>query len=343
MVKSTKVQEKTEPAPVENVKVNNSKKNLFRIAYLLVATLILYTVWKNPELIDKTREMLKSKPVTTEVTQPVEQNQKDLEILTQQIQQLQNQLLASQNMPENTASSDYSKVTERLDAIEKNNLNVIDSKADVAVVLGLITRLDDAEKELNNLAKVSDENALILTAAMLVKDSAERGGSFVYEAEVLKQLTENRTQLKDAVETISKVSSQGINTKLYLVNEFESIYKSLLKEQKADFEKTWKDRLNSKISEIIKVKHVNGEKTPEFKANEALEQVNKYVEGENLNKAIEELGKPANQDLLKNESLKSWYDQVQAKVKFSEAISKISTYTLASMKVNFIKKETNND
>lgn len=48
-----------------------------------------------------------------------------------------------------------------MDAVEKTNLNVIDSKADVATVLGLLTRVDKLEDKLDKMAKVTDEGALI--------------------------------------------------------------------------------------------------------------------------------------------------------------------------------------
>lgn len=65
---------------------------------------------------------------------------------------------------------------------------MIDSKADVATVLGIITRLDKIEERLDTLAKISDDGALVLTATMMVKESSENGTNFAYEAEILQQL-----------------------------------------------------------------------------------------------------------------------------------------------------------
>ena len=152
---------------------------------------------------------------------------------------------------------DFASLNEKISAVEKINLNTIDSKADVQTVLGILTRVDKVENKLDNMAKITDESALILTATVLVKDAAERGGNFVYEAEVLQQLAVKNTNLKEQLQTIYKFANDGIYTKSYLINEFESIYNALLREQKKELEITWKDRLIAKDNEFVKVKKVN--------------------------------------------------------------------------------------
>ena len=47
--------------------------------------------------------------------------------------------------------------------------------------------------------------------------------------------------------------------------------------------------------------------------------------------------------MLENASLKKWIANARARVEFDNAVTKISSYSLALMKVNYIKKETIND
>ena len=147
---------------------------------------------------------------------------------------------------------DADALNQRMEALEKVNLSVIDSKADIATVFGMVNRLDKMEENLQTLTKFTDESALILTGAMLVKDSAERGNDFVYEAEILRQIAEKNQKVKAPIEVISRYAAEGIRTNQYLINEFESIYAALLKQQKEEFEQSWKDRINSKLNEIVK-------------------------------------------------------------------------------------------
>lgn len=96
-----------------------------------------------------------------------------LETLRQEVGSLQRQLADMQYRLENQAPTtanvmiddeSLAEMKDRLNAIEKQNLNVIDSKADVALVLGLLTRMDKAEAQMGKLAKISDDGALILSA-----------------------------------------------------------------------------------------------------------------------------------------------------------------------------------
>ena len=234
------------------------------------------------------------------------------------------------------------KLDEKIVNIEKLHINTIDSKADVKTVLGLVNRMDRTENKVNNMAKVTDESALVLTATVLVKDAASRGGDFIYEAEVLQQLASGHT-FKEPVSVIVKHSKSGIYTKSYLINDFESIYKSLLKKQKVEVEKNWKDRLNSKLNEFIQVKKVNKEEAVQ-KADDLLFTTakNLVVSGD-FSKAIKIIAQIKDAVVADDESLKIWVVNAKNYDEFSSAISRISASSLAIMKVNFIKRETNND
>lgn len=317
-----------------------SKLHRIKIAFIklvILAAIIAagYGMWKNPQIVEQIKGMFQSKEPTSELT------------VEQQVRQLQNQLVVLQNQlneyssreVKNAAGDDIIALQERMRTLEKTNLNVIDSKADVAVVLGLLTRLDKAEGKLDTLAKVTDNSALVLTAAMLVKDSAERGGSFNYEMEVLNQLGADNLKLKQPLAEMSKYAAKGIVTQERLDKEFSSIYKQIIKQEKEAFEQTWTDRINSKLSEIVQIKKVN-EKAPKFEANQNLEKIRQLVNEHNISAAIAELEKPSNADLLKDEKLKSWLEEARSREDFYDALTQITAGSLAIMKVNFLKSQT---
>lgn len=316
--------------------IKKLKKGIKIVVFAAVIGSIGYGLWKNPQVIEKIRGGFESKVQSQEEIQKITEEallREEVNTLKIQVSNLQRQIIEQQ---------DTSALEEKFANLEKNNLNIIDSKANIATILGVITRMDKAEQKLDTLARVTDESALILTTTLLVKESADRGGSFEYEAEMLQQVASNNLKLKEPIASIVKYSTTGVDTTQYLQNEFEIVYAKLLELQKMEFEKTWKDRLNNKISEYIKVKKVN-EKDPEFKANLELEAVKKAVDVGNIKKALTNLENIKNKELLNEDSLKNWMVEAQAKVEFTNAINKISAYYLASMKINFIKKETNND
>lgn len=319
------------------------KFSIRKIVYWVVVLLVIYFVWKNPQVVDKYIDYAKSLN-NSQVVEEV--NETNINDLSMQISQLQNEINSFKNVPQPVAvgvsPEELQNFESRIEAIEKQNLNVIDSKADVATVLGLVTRLDKAEENLDKLAKVTDQGALVLSATMLIKEAADNGQRFEYETEILQLLAKGDVKLNEPIAIIAKYAKDGIQTKSYLINEFESIYKALLKEQKKEFEKTWKDRINSKFNEIVKVKRVN-KNAPEFAADKQIELVKNLVKSGNLSKALRELSLIDNKNIQEDKALVSWIEATKARVEFDEAISKISTYSLALMKVNYIKKGTAND
>lgn len=327
--------------------VRTFKFSKARVIVWTVFGLVVAVLWVNPGLITQGVELVKKVHFSDT---SIDEDKQALQQLTHQVNVLQDKLFQAEmrlnelSQPSTMTIDDkqLAQFREKMDAIEKQNLNVINSKADVALLLGVITRLDQAEDRLNKLAKISDDGALILSATMMVKERAEKGGSFEYEAEVLDLLAKNDLKIKKEVDTLTKYSGTGIHTGTYLSKEFDKIYNAMVKQQREAFEQTWKDRLNNKLNEIIKVKRVNKE-TPTFEKDKQLEELKRLVDAEQFTKAAELLDKPENQDLLADAALKKWLAEARAKVEFDKAVSRISTHSLALMKVNYISKETKND
>ena len=247
-----------------------AKKAMLRIVFWVLFLGILYGLWLNPQIITNMVKFI-SMQTATEESQEENTVREDefyrrMNVLQNQINQLQNQI---SSLPEgSSATVDLSRFDSKLEAIEKQNLNVIDSKADVATVLGIITRLDKIEERLDTLAKISDDGALVLTATMMVKESSENGTNFAYEAEILQQLAKNDTAIQGDVETISRYAREGVKSQNSLINEFKKIYRRLAKVQtKQDLEgKNWKEVLNIKFNEVVKVKRVNDVLSPQNEA-----------------------------------------------------------------------------
>lgn len=334
-----KAKEEITPAPVATDMVKSLKKALRSGVAIVALVGVGYLAWQNPQWLDKAKSFFESHSTNISDSNDKPSNS-ETALLRQEVEYLKNQLSLLQKMQSEQA--DTTELDEKFANLERVNANIIDSKADVASVLGLVTRMDKAEQRLDDLSRVTDDGAVILTATMMVKDSAERGGAFVYEAEVLQQLAGSNIKLKTPVATIEKYAASGIENNASLIKSFHKVYASLLLKQREEFEKTWKDRINNKLSEYIKVKRVNQD-TPEFKANQELESVKEAVNDGKIKKAIVDLQNINNKELLNEASLKEWLIKAQAKVEFNDAIVQISTYYLAALKVNFIKKETKHD
>lgn len=316
--------------------IKTPKKHGFKRLFVEIAVVALvagagYGIWKNPQIWQQIKTMFGREDVY----------QQQIERLNRRLGKLQQQLTevsAQVKQPDLTEfAAQVKRVENKIAAVESMNLNVIKSKADTATVLGVVTRMDKAEHRLDKLTEADNHSALVLTGVMLVKDSAERGGNFEYEAEVLSNIAADNPKYKNDVAKISSFASRGIIGERQLVKQFEEIYAVLLKEQKSDFDKTWKERLNSKLSEIVQIKKTNAE-APQFEADKGLEEVAAQVEKGHLLAAADLLEQSQHAELLKKKELQDWVVQVKNRADFYDAVRHISATALAALKVNFLKK-----
>ena len=172
-------------ATVKAKRRSYTKPLVFLVVVAAVGTLG-YKLWENPQLLHQAKDMLFKSEPKVDVYQP------QIDTLNQQIRNLQAELSMVRGRAENP---DFSEMNKKIEAIEQVNLNTIKSKADVESVLGLVMRMDKAEGKIDDLAKVTNKGALTIMGAMLIKDAAERGGEFVYEAEVLNEVAKDNVKI----------------------------------------------------------------------------------------------------------------------------------------------------
>lgn len=299
-------------------------KSLFvKLLILSVVGASLFLLYKNPSLLQQYL------PKNEEKT---EQNM----VLLEQINQLQAQIDALQSQVSDMPKFDITPFEEKVASLEKQSLNVIDSKADASIVLGMLTRVDKLESRLDKLSKISDDGALILSAAMLVKQSAEEGGSFVYEAEILNQLVSPTASIKKDVSLISEFAANGVISKDELIHKFKKLYD--VYNQPEDDGKDWKERLNNKINEYIKISK-KGDSVIEDVADDDFEKVSKLVFAGEIKKAVILIESSEADDIKHNEQLQAWLVDAKNMISFNQAIRNIAAYSLAEMKVNNLKNK----
>ena len=215
--------------------------------FFILVLAVVGVFWKNPQLISKAGGWLDKY-----VSQPKETDFSDsVSLLKQEIYGLKKELSDLNSADNSVSIMDIEGLENRFESIEKTNLGILEAKADASTVLGIVTRLDKLEEKVDTLARVTDDSALILTAVLMVKDTAERGTIFSYEAEILSQLAQNNVKIKEPIAIIEKTAVEGIKSDVFLVNSFASIYREVSKEQNKEFEKNWKDSVNNKLNEFI--------------------------------------------------------------------------------------------
>lgn len=339
MVKNSETDVKTTAEP--NLKDQKSGGTFKKIIGLLVVTALFggasWYLYQNPQL-------LKQEAPKTEADA-------DMAQLHNKINELQQKLaiLESENAGK-ISGRELNALNERIDTHARLNREILDSKAGNGAILGLVNRIDMLEMRVNNLGKVSSNGALILTAAMLVKDGADNGQSFEYEAEVLRQLAEG-TNMQAPAETIALYASEGLPDQARLIDDFNRLYTEHAiataqnEQQSADTAETqaesvpqesdWKDKINQKLSRLVSVKyHTDDEKTETASVPE--DEVYILVNQGKFDQAVIKMqGNPeyAGDDFV------NWQKKIRVRDEFEKALRRIQALTLATMKVENLQNK----
>lgn len=322
--------DKKETLTAVKAKRRNYTRPMVSLAVVVAIGILGYKLWENPKILHQAKEMMFKSEPKVDVYQP------QIDALSQQINALNAELSAVKGRAENP---DFSVMNKKIDDIEQVNLNTIKSKADVEAVLGLVMRMDKAEAKIADLAKVTNKNALVLMSAMLVKDAAERGGEFVYEAEVLSEIAKENAKIAKELALINKIATTGIASKDELQNNFADVYAEKYAKVAEEIEpKDWKERIYHQINKIIKIKKTGEDKVKESFSEEdrAWSIVSDFVSKGEIKRAVAIAKKPINKDMLKNEKFTSWMESAEKYNGFYDAISRISANSLAVMKVEFL-------
>ncbi|MDR1693750.1 MAG: hypothetical protein LBR70_00960 [Lactobacillaceae bacterium] len=327
IIKADVAEPKTQPKKFSRFlkKVWNFIFGLFVITVLLATVFI---VIQHPEIKEYYEEVITGK------------NRQEVIRLTEELESLKKAVgyNTSSRVMVSEINESLLALKERYDVLEENNLNTIRSKADVSLVLGMIGRLDNIENKVNEAAKVSDRGALIAMATGLVKEAWERGGDFTYEMSVLDQITREETRIRPYIEVLNKHSEGIVYNETLLTGDFEKIYNMyfLQDDEEITDDSDWRAKFNKKFGKLLTIKI---RRTPEEKEEVNLDKTLSLIKEGEFNKAVEELNKGKYADIVKdNSELKDWLHQANARVEFVSALSKVSAYSLAVMKVNEFQK-----
>ena len=321
--------------PIKNrVKRKASLRSFMSVVIVVAVGVLGYKLWENPKILYQMKDWLKKDASVEDMYQS-------------QLNEMQNRLTAIEaqlvSVTDKVKNPDFSKIQEKLDNIEQISVNTIKSKADIDTVLGLVVRMDKAEGKIDDLAKVTDKGALILTATMLVKDAAEKGGKFVYEAEVLNEIAAGSYKIEREIAVINEMSLKGVKSKIELQRMFADIFADRYVNEDVEPEeaKNWKERIYHQVSKVVKINKANKEADePVFSEEDrAWAVINDFVAQGDMKRAVAIAKKTLNEDLLKNVQFNEWLEEADDFVVFYDAIGRISANALAVMKVKFLQAD----
>ncbi len=311
-----------------NVKTKSYKTiTVFMVILLLIGGAAVY-IQKNPKILDFFKHQNTESDIVTNL-------QYKIDNLNLRLNELEKAPKAE------VSTADLAMLNDKINMVSDFNQKILDSKADTSHVLGLMGRVDELDSKVKNLGKVSSQGALVLTASMLVKDNAYKG-PFEYEAEVLKYLAAG-TSMEQPAEEIYKHAKTGVKCKKTLIKEFNSLYneKSQKEDQTENSENTspepvsWKDKLNSKLSELIVIERTN-EKDNQVQEIKTEDEIYKLVNDGFLELAIEKM--KYNKEYQTPE-FDNWSKNVASRDSFDRSLRQLEALTLAFMKTESLRRE----
>ena len=349
MVKNTEKKSLTENQTTnDKQKVPVKNKFLGKTTAAVVVVFVAlggWYVYQNPQIFVKSQELSLQK--------------QEIDALKEQIVRLNNQVQALQTeKSQDISRQEWEKINntfvkrtaflnERINKSLQINKEILDAKASNAAVLGLVTRVDGLEAKVQTLGKISSQGALILTAAMLVKDASASGKPFVYEAEVLRQLAAG-TSMEKSAETIALSAADGVATPQMLIDEFNLLYATQNIEKTHDETSvtasgtnnnasSWKEKLNDKLSKLIVVEYNGENENTNIVKENAADKIHQLVNNGDFAQAVLLMQADAK---YQTPAFKTWQQKYAKADDFAQALNNIQALTLAFMKVENLKNES---
>ena len=269
--------------------------------------------------------------------------------LESKIEQLENLVKTYQRENSGVDLQDVVALNEKIDNIGKVNTDLLESKASLVSVMGVVERVDNLELEIKKLGSVTSQGALILTSAGLVEEAAKKREPFMYEASVLEELSKN-TPMEKSAHIIAGIAVKGLPLREDLIEKFIKIYElsfmnnnvpekvemPILKTENQE-QKNWLTNLKDKLSTLIVIEKIKepGEIETTQEQVEEIDEVYRLVRNGEFETAILKMNATPK---YQTESFGVWIEEVRSEKVFDREMAKIKALTLGTMKTESLKQ-----
>lgn len=238
--------------------------------------------------------------------------------------------------------ADISALNEKFNNLNKINSEILDSKASLSALMGLVERIDSIEAEVKKLNAGTSNSALVLTAAALVENAAKRRQPFMYEASVLVELSRG-TPMEKSAQIIAGLSIKGIPSREELIDRFLKLYEVTFIEREQPMpepvsptqEKDWKQNLKDKFDSLLVVEKISEGGELEMARTEApVDDIYRLVRDGEFEAAVLKMSTNKN---YQTEAFEIWIEDTRAEKTFNKQMAKIKALTLGEMKAEALR------
>ena len=223
-----------------------------------------------------------------------------------------------------------------------DNFNRLKAEVGDNKVLQLKTQLDALNHQVESLEELKNQESLILSLALMIKENALYHRKFSREADILTQLGQNNDLIKADIEVINQYKEDFIADNNELSKQYQQMIENLSFSNKEEEPKPeGKNTAVSKGVKMIKdtisgihfdrVVVLKKEKRTEQQKN-LLEQLTKLVNSYNYAKALNYINSNEELKNINNQDFKVWQEAVQKKEAFDNAVSHIIAAQLSALR-----------
>ena len=189
-------------------------------------------------------------------------------------------------------------------------------------------------------AKPTAPEVLLASGALIVRDLAEKGLPFAYEAEVLNIMAQNNEQAQKYTETAQKYADSGIRGKEQLIAEFDKIYPTLgfsdqVTSQPQNEPETAAETAaenaawHQKMWQWIKKIALHHKKKPQPKFEQETDRIYSLVHEARFAEALQLMKTDDNYANINSPVLNEWCKMAQSYLDFESAVSGLIMNSLA--------------
>ncbi len=253
-------------------------------------------------------------------------------------------LIISENVKKiNALSSTLSLFSDNLLALQQTvNKETLDN---------LNNRLSQMDNKIEVIEETKNNEALILSIALMIKENALYNRSFAEEIDILVDLAKDQPNIQNEISTVTNMRSDIIENDISLVNTFNSFIDNLIFEDSSPMIEN--DKTDGAVAKSIKmikdtVAGINFDKVvilkKDKKTNEQkalITKLSELVNSHNFSGAMNLIQTNAQFNNIKNTEFTKWQNDVQKNILFNEAISHIIASELSAIRSSFDKIKGN--
>lgn len=229
-----------------------------------------------------------------------------------------------------------------------DNINIIKNDLSNNKLENIDKEIAQLSHKMESIEETKNNEALILSIALLIKENALYNRKFAQEVNILTELSANQENIQSAVSTLNELKNTSIINGYVLAEEYKSFADNLNFEEEPQNNSTVPNTKVSKSIKLIKdtVAGINFDKVIVIKKDKRtaeqkllIDTLNSFVKNHNYIEAIAFIEKNPEFSKIENKDFINWIEKAKNMILFDKAVSNIITTELSAIRKDIVSQE----